>query len=333
MPNVFKYTTGAAPASTLKKGNFYIGNNVADYGTTFYTGISPASGGYTIYQNKASGGPSIYVAANDSQLISFTNHIAGTNYTTVNQCFNYFAGQSDKMVVQRDYEGIVTNGLVLNLDAGYLPSYPQNGTSWYDLGPSGNTGTLTNGPTFSSADGGSIIFDGTNDYSSLGSSVPASLRIGDGDFTIDFWVYTNGTSTYAICGNLNDAIGDGSYWVILNSTYTGLHTVQFGRNGVSSKFGTTTLPINTWTNIILSRIGTTMTCYINGATYSNTATVNNFTGNFNVDYLLGISKFNSSFSAYPLNGRLAILRIYKGVGFTSTQVLQNYNAQKSRFGL
>ena len=50
-------------------------------------------------------------------------------------------------------------------------------------------------------------------------------------------------------------------------------------------------------------------------------------------YLLGISKFNSSFSAYPLNGWLAILRIYKGVGLTSTQVLQNYNSTKARFGL
>ena len=336
MPNSIKYSTSAQTLA-LKKGNYWIGTGDVGKGPTsttdYWSGITPPSGGYTIYLNKASNGPSIYTAANDSQLIAFTNEIANASYTTINQCFNYFAGQSDKMVVQRDYEGIVTNGLVLNLDAGYLPSYPQNGTSWYDLGPSGNTGTLTNGPTFSSTNGGSIIFDGTNDYSSLGSSVPASLRIGDGDFTIDFWVYTNGTATYAICGNLNDAIGDGSYWVILNSTYTGLHTVQFGRNGVSSKFGTTTLPINTWTNIILSRIGTTMTCYINGATYSNTATVNNFTGNFNVDYLLGISKFNTSFSAYPLNGRLAILRIYKGLGFSSNQVLQNYNAQKSRFGL
>jgi hypothetical protein len=76
-----------------------------------------------------------------------------------------------------------------------------------------------------------------------------------------------------------------------------------------------------------------MTCYINGASYSTPATVNNFTGSFNIDYLIGISKFNTSFSAYPLNGRLAILRIYKGVGFTSAQVLQNYNATKGRFGL
>ena len=231
------------------------------------------------------------------------------------------------------YGGIVTNGLVLDLDAAKKDSYPGTGTSWRDISGNSNNGTLTNGPTFNSANGGYINFDGTNDYVTLGSSVPTTLRIGDGDFTIDFWVYTNGTATYAICGNLNDSNGDGSYWVILNSTFTGLHTVQFGRIGVSSKFGTTTLPINTWSNIILSRIGTTMICYINGASYSTPATVNNFAGSFNIDYLLGISKSGTSFSAYPLNGRLPILRIYKGVGFTSTQVLQNYNATKGRFGL
>jgi len=301
--------------------------------TGYYTSYDPVSGGFTIYLNKASNGPAIYRASNQSELVSITNKIAGTSYTTSAQCLTYYVTQTDKFCVNREYEGIITNGLVLNFDAGFTPSYPTSGTSWYDLSGNVYNGTLTNGPTYDMADGGSIQFDGTNDYVTLGSSVPTNLRIGEGDFTIDFWVYTNGTATYSICGNLNDANGDGSYWVILNSTYTGLHTVQFGRVGISSKFGTTTLPTNAWTNIILSRIGTTMTCYINGVSYSTTATVNNFTGNFNVDYLLGISKSNTSFSAYPLNGWLAILRIYKGVGFTSTQVLQNYKAQKGRFGL
>ena len=336
MPNAIKYSASAQTLA-LKKGNYWIGTGDVGKGPTsttdYWNGITPPSGGYTIYLNKASGGPSIYTAANDSQLISLSNTIAGQTFATAAAALAWFATQTDKMVFNRDYPAIITEGLVLNLDAGFTPSYPKSLTTWYDLSSNVYNGTLTNGPTFDIADGGSIQFDGTNDYVSLGSSVPANLRIGDGDFTIEFWVYTGGTSTYAICGNLNDSNGDGSYWVILNSTFTGLHTVQFGRIGTSSKFGTTTLPTNAWTNIILSRIGTTMICYINGSSYSTPATVNNFAGSFNIDYLLGISKSNTSFSAYPLNGWLAILRIYKGVGFTSTQVLQNFNATKSRFGL
>ena len=56
------------------------------------------------------------------------------------------------------------NGLVLALDAANTKSYPGSGTTWTDLSGRGNTGTLTNGPTYSSANGGSIVFDGTNDY-------------------------------------------------------------------------------------------------------------------------------------------------------------------------
>ena len=65
------------------------------------------------------------------------------------------------MAVNYCTQQIVKDGLVLALDAGNTKSYPGSGTSWSDLSGQGNTGTLTNGPTYSSADGGSIVFDGT----------------------------------------------------------------------------------------------------------------------------------------------------------------------------
>ena len=227
---------------------------------------------------------------------------------------------------------LITNGLVLHLDAASTKSY-NGGTIWRDLVGS-NNGTLTNGPTFSSANRGSIVFDGTNDYVTLGTSVPTDLRIGQGDFTIDFWIRPSGTGAYGICGNLDDNTGNGSYWVLINSTFTGLQTVQFGSNGNSQfKFGSTALPANVWSNVILTRIGTVMTCYINGIIYAAPITINNFTGNFNIDYLIGVSKSNTTFTSYLLNGRLAILKIYKDKGFIPNEVLQNYNATRGRFGV
>jgi len=169
MPNVIKYSTGATPTGCLRKGNMLIGNNTADYGLTFFNGINPPSGGYTIYLNKASGGPSIYCPANDTQLIFITNQIAGASYTTAAQCLSYFAGQTDKLCVNRDYEGIVTDGLVLNLDARFTPSYPQTGSTWYDISGNNNSGSLVNGPTFNS--NGAIVFDGVNDYCTFPSNI------------------------------------------------------------------------------------------------------------------------------------------------------------------
>jgi hypothetical protein len=75
----------------------------------------------------------------------------------------------------------VTNGLVLCLDAADKNSYSGTGTTWTDLTGNGNNGTLTNGPTFNSANGGSISFDGTNDYIDCGSNSILKLT---GDITI-----------------------------------------------------------------------------------------------------------------------------------------------------
>ncbi len=62
---------------------------------------------------------------------------------------------------------IVTNGLVLHLDAANSKSYLGSGTTWNDLSGNGNNATLTNGPSFSNSNRGSIVFDGTNDYAEL----------------------------------------------------------------------------------------------------------------------------------------------------------------------
>jgi hypothetical protein len=179
MPNSIKYSTGAQ-TQALRKSNYWIGvGDVAKgpTGTTdYWSAIAPASGGYVIYQNKASGGPSINVAANDADLYRITNKIAGTSYSTVADCLNWFNTQSDKMVLNRDYEAIVTSDLILNLDAGFAPSYPQNGSRWYDTSPAAKAATLVNGPTYTqSGTVGFLNFDGANDYADINvSNITAS---------------------------------------------------------------------------------------------------------------------------------------------------------------
>ena len=136
MTNSIKYSVSAQTLA-LKKGNFWIGTGDVGKGPTsttdYYNGITPPSGGYTIYLNKASQGPAIYTAGNDAGLISITNRIAGASYTTIGECFEYYISQSDKMVFNFDYSAIVTNGLICNLDAEFCSSYPQTGKTWYDL--------------------------------------------------------------------------------------------------------------------------------------------------------------------------------------------------------
>jgi hypothetical protein len=115
MPNSIKYSTNAETLA-LKKGNYWIGTGDVPKGPTsstgFYNGITPSVGGYTIYLNKASNGPSIYAAANDADLISLSNRIAGQTFATAAAALDWYNSQNDKMVFNGDYPAIVTNGLV-----------------------------------------------------------------------------------------------------------------------------------------------------------------------------------------------------------------------------
>ena len=79
---------------------------------------------------------------------------------------------------------IITDGLVMHLDAAQLRSYPTTGTTWTDLSGNGNNGTLINGPTFNSGNGGSIVFDGVNDYVTGFNSISINTT---SSFAIEFW--------------------------------------------------------------------------------------------------------------------------------------------------
>lgn len=174
MANTFKYNASAETLA-LKKGNFWIGTNDVGKGPTsttgFWHGLSPVRGGYTVYLNKSSNGPSIYVANSDSELITLTNKIASQNYTTVAECLSWFMTQTDKMVMNRDYDAVITNGLVYLVDSGNSSSYPAGGTTLYPLSNSGGVGngTLSNGTGWNSTTG-TFTFDGSDDLISIGDS-------------------------------------------------------------------------------------------------------------------------------------------------------------------
>jgi hypothetical protein len=327
MSNPIKYSTGTESLA-LKKGNFYIGTGDVGKGPTsstgYYNGISPPSGGYTIYLNKETGGPSIYTASNDAQLISLTNSIAGQSYTTANECLVYFAGQTDKMVLNRNYEGIVTDGLILNLDAGFTPSYPKNGTTWYDISKT-NNGTLTNGPTFSTDGWGSIVFDGSDDFVSL-NGVNSSY------FTINTWVkYNQFISNFQGYGIVSNNTSTSNGFMLYQSTDAPFNRAKIfvvtTSSGLSVLDTTTLLSTNIWYNILATYDGNDIKFYINGnfdVSTSKNGTVSPNPGSL----ILGKVSYNSS----PFQGSISITQIYNRA-LSATEVLQNYNAQKGRFGL
>jgi hypothetical protein len=331
MPNAIKYSASAQTLA-LKKGNYWIGTGDVGKGPTsttdYWNGITPPAGGYTIYLNKASGGPSIYTAANDSQLISLSNTIAGQTFATAAAALDWFATQTDKMVFNADYPAIVTNGLILNWDPGFIPSYPQAGASVYDLSSSGSNGSLINGVGFNSSNLGSLTFDGTDDRANSSADL-SSLPLGDNPRSMMYWIYPSSITSdvlIQIAGyGLDNGAGNlfcgciGGTQIAAGKAFLWANTVNYT--------STHDIVVNTWQHIAWVKTTGNIICYKNGVADSG--------GSYTINTVasrpyMGIVYSQNLYSYY--NGRIGNFLIYNRA-LSGAEVLQNYNAQKGRFGL
>ena len=224
---------------------------------------------------------------------------------------------------------IVTNGLVLCLDAGNVKSYVSGSTSWNDLTGNKNVGTLTNGPTFNTGSGGNIVCDGINDYIDCGDAA-SSIRgtqyftveifgkkpsVGS-DFHVGAWTATNRQGFF-----LQWYTDSTIYFGVNNNTtnssrYSLTYTSNF--NHIVGVFdGTQALEANK-SKIFVNGIQQNITTFLTCPTSVPSTQVNFYIGYLpNYGYGANIS---------------AIVRVYNRA-LTATEILQNYNATKTRFGL
>ena len=535
MANPIKYNTSAETLA-LKKGNFYIGTGDVGKGPTsstgYYNGVTPPSGGFTIYLNKASDGPAIYTASNEAQLTALTNTISvstnliknnnggnfadgtrapfnypypaqtfptifdisndkpyvgsstkyalkftsglgvaiysepspftmtagvvytfsfwykqtnanqahiqfanqggsgdmngnfvassdggsfaiptqtwqrcswtftnvinkvylimstfnsavgaeilmteftltegrapsGPGLTTSGQCLDWFASvPTDKMIFNMDYPAIITDGLIMNLDAGFVSSYPTMKTTLYDLSGKGNGGTLINGPTFSTNGGGSIHLDGVDDRIDIPkdmSGLTHNIQY-DINWTVECWMYmyTPDTSpqTYKqIFGNYNgcnyDALpGNAAGFFIYDANSSSnvncyfafgpknnpgggqCPTISFSWNNSESSWVYSSA-INKWCHFVMtSDDGTNYKLFINGVQQGATKTADFKNSQLRTDNNL-TSTYNYSFGGQSIGYNevdFGIMRMYNKP-LSQSEILNNYNTQKSRFGL
>jgi hypothetical protein len=230
---------------------------------------------------------------------------------------------------------IVTSGLLINYDAAQLRSYAQGGaTTWTDLSGKSNNGTLTNGPSFNASNGGGIVFDGTNDYISVGTVSSNNLNLNG--FSCCVWLnmsYALGSIPFfAIC----DASGNPIVPYFQFNNGGGTQKLEFAAKTAGGTFyqlfGTTS--INFGTNVMVSATfnnTTTATAkiYINN-NLENSATFFNGTM-LNVNGQQMRLAFGTSGQVY-FKGTIYSFQLYNRE-LTSTEISQNYSAVKTRFGL
>jgi len=227
---------------------------------------------------------------------------------------------------------IVTNGLVLNLDAANPRSYPQpyNGTTWFDISGNGYNGTLTNGPTYNAGNGGSIVFDGIDDRVSRTSSINTG-----NNFTINAWIYPTilGTTRRAIVGNSYNYNGRNGWFFCTGGGTNNTFFLSIGADSAYRIAAANTLTLNTWNYVtaVATNGGETITLYYNGQpTNTSASLLTSGTITYpNPEFHVG---FRNTSSPDPYTGNIARVLMYNR-DLNQQEVLQNFNATRARFGI
>jgi len=229
--------------------------------------------------------------------------------------------------------GIVSGGLVMFLDAATPLSYPGTGVTWTDLSGNGNNGTLVNGVGYNSGNGGSLTFDGTNDYVNLGTATSLGFSAVR---TISCW-----TKITVIGGHIL------SMWDLVGGVNQ--RTFIIGSNSGSSKFfsywspngvsdgtvlsDTSTISLNTWYNLTIIYRSGVRELWVNGALVSSLSQATIYTSASTNRLGFGASIGRSSDTPIAFsNGGGASVQLYNRA-LTASEVSQNFNALKGRFGL
>jgi hypothetical protein len=223
---------------------------------------------------------------------------------------------------------IVTDGLVLYLDAANPYSYVSGSTVWNDLSRTQTSGSLVNGPTYSSANNGSIVFDGVDDY----VSVPKQTAfVNASQFTMMAWMKRRTLSSKVICYQGADLGSDVSFELWNDSN------VYFEVGDGSNQYASIANTSIDWQYLTMVFDGTQtgntnrLKCYINGVLLNvgYSGTIPSTSGVSNSVFSIGNSQgVGGNFS----DGNIAQVSIYNRA-LSADEVQQNYNSTKGRFGL
>mgnify|MGYP000485135239 CR=1 FL=1 len=232
-------------------------------------------------------------------------------------------GYGDAFLFKDNCSFQVISNLIRSYDINNRFSYNGTGTTLGDVSGNGIDGTLVNGVGYNNSNGGSIVFDGSNDYVSFSSGLPST-----DDLTYEAWVNPSSFSGFnVILNHDNWSTGYVHFQFDQGALHFDLHCCQVGGQAISSTFNFTT---NTWYQVaaVYSKSLGQVSFYVNG-TLTNTV---NLTGSIptitNSSLKMGSWNGNDRF----FNGKIGLVRIYNSA-LSASDIQTNFNGSKTRFGL
>jgi hypothetical protein len=224
---------------------------------------------------------------------------------------------------------IVTDGLVMCLDAANPKSYPGTGTTWTDVTSLGNNGILRNSPTYNTDDMGKFVFDAVNDDVDCGNN--SSINFDTGSFTVSVWFrrFTNATTNLRLLSKAagSDTANAASAGFCFFGSDTG---ISFAVNPTATRtiISAATYSVNEWVNVVgLVERGVSMRTYKNASQFNTTsAPVGSVSGTTSL--FLGSNIGTNVFWA----GEISNFSLYNRA-LTDTEIAQNFNALRGRYGI
>lgn len=245
------------------------------------------------------------------------------------------------------YGNIVTQGLVLNLDAAIKESYPGTGSIWRDISQNNLSGSLISGSFYTGSDYGNMVFDATSSFTPSGNTFnfrPSTT----GELSMEMWVYPTGPFTRYLSEppttNLAGIFGQGYFgnstgWGLGVTTISGIgncfnfqvrNATTILQAGVTSENGYAVFTTGSWYHVVgtftrndFSRL------YINGELKSSISTtpLNELTITPSINNA-AIGRISSFYAGC----RVAVAKLYNRP-LSSTEITQNFNALRGRYGI
>lgn len=234
------------------------------------------------------------------------------------------------MAIQFAFSKIVTDGLVLALDASDRNSYPGSGTNWIELTTLTNS-SLVNGPTYSSDGGGSITFDRVDDYVRIVRSDLNGGSFAYTNLTCNIWIKPSSLGGTNVIAN-NIITVENTFEISIGNNSNGFSAVHYA-SVPWAWYGTTgnVLTNDKWNMLTFVHATTGRWLYVNGTEVFYRGDIGNLSvGSASYPYLTLMARYSGNASL--AQGSLGSVSIYNRT-LSVSEIIQNYNAQKSRFNL
>jgi len=335
----FAYNTGSTISGTTQIGSLAVGTPSSGFtGNPKWWNGPDEDLGYVICRPNTSGNQPnpdnvpAYIRFSRSKLktdqsfINLVNSVFKQTFTTTSQCTSYLTTNN----YWTSYVSLVTSGLILNYDISDSSSYSGSGTTITDLQANSNSTTF-NSPTYTSSGGSYLTFNGSNQYFRTNTALGSKLNPVNSSTIISIfvWVYPmdNGVIVQEIGQTTPNSGWHDSQIEMVSGTLR--FSVWSNNPGFASTIST---PLNNWYYVGFTYDGTNLRGYVNGSLAVTSGTISRSTPGANLYYAIAHNDATNLGDGSFANMRFGGMQVYN-TALSTNDVLNNYNAQKSRFGL